>query len=422
MKRIIQTVALTFIVPFSMQAQSASGSVEIGSGYANQAYYSLQNDEIGQVDKTQWDLAFEASGFGSGIRSNGANGVKVWRYPNADNSEFGTALDTNGLYTWPQLVDSDTSWAFGALNQTRNFSNAFDLGWGTYNQITHAVTGDSLFIIELPGDEFRQLDIIQLMGGKFEFRFADLDGNNVVEDEVLKGDYSGKNFGYYSILDEEARDLEPTTNNSWDLLFTTYVTMLSPTMPYGVSGVLTNNGVEVARAEGVNDQASYNDWNSQNYSHWINQIGWDWKSFNSQSFQFELDEELVFFIKSVDNEVWKLYFTGFGGSANGLFEFEKELLSTASIQTENNKENILSIYPNPSNGSELTLLYEIDPIYTNLVITVTDYTGKVAYQKAQVNQGVFSEMKINDLNLNKGGYIVSIQFGDQVLRKKLIVQ
>ena len=421
MKRIIQTVALTFIVPFSMQAQSASGSVEIGPGYANQAYYSLQNDEVGQVDKTQWDLAFEASGFGSGIRSNGANDVKVWRYPNADNSEFGTALDTNGLYTWPQLVDSDTSWSLGAFNQSQNFNDGFDLGWGTYNQITHAVTGDSLFIIELPGDEFRQLDIIQLMGGKFEFRFADLDGNNVVEDEVVKGDYSGKNFGYYSILDEEARDLEPTTNDSWDLLFTSYVTMLSPTMPYGVTGVLTNAGVEVAQVDDV-DQETYADFNSHTFSHYINEIGWDWKSFNMQSFAFDLEEERVFFIKSIDEEIYKLYFTDFGGSSTGNFEFELEALSTASITDINQEKSVFSVYPNPSNGNDVTLVYEIPTTYNDFHITITDYTGKIAFEQVENNNGGFTQLNLNGLNLNKGGYIASIHFGNEIVRQKLIVQ
>jgi hypothetical protein len=422
MKRILRAVAITFLVPAITNAQAVSDQVEIGAGYANQGYYSLTDGEIGQVAKADWDLAFEASGFGSGIRINGANNIKLWRYPNADNSEFGTSLDTNGLYMWPQLVDSDTSWSFGAFNQTRNFNNSLDLGWGNYNTITHAVTGDSLFIIELSNGDYKQMDIIQLMGGKFEFRYADLDGQNVIQDEIVKSDYANKNFGYYSILNEEALDLEPTTNDSWDLLFTSYITMLGPNMPYGVTGVLMNKNIEVAKAEGVNDQESYNDWNSETYSHLINTIGYDWKSFNMQAFQFELDEELVFFIKSTNNEVWKLYFTGFGGSANGLFEFNKELLSTASIEDEGENENLLSVYPNPNNGNNISIIYDVNILYSDIIITITDFTGKIAFQELHSNNGEFSELKLNNLNLNKGGYIVSLNFGEQVLRQKLIVQ
>jgi hypothetical protein len=422
MKRALQILLLSIGLPSLLYAQAVAVQVEIGAGYANQAYYSLSNGEIGQVEKADWDIAFEASGFGSGIRINGANGVKLWRYPNADNSEFGTALDTTGLYMWPELTNSDTSWSYGAFNKTDDINNDLDLGWGNYNTITHAVNGDSLFIIELPGNDFRQIDIIQLMGGTFDFRIADLDGQNVIEEELVKSDYADKNFGFYSITNGQTIDLEPATNDAWDLLFTTYVVMLGPNMPYGVSGVLTNEGVEVARAEGVSDQASFNDWNSQNYNHWINQIGYDWKSFNNQTFQFELDEELVFFVKSKDNEVWKLYFTDFGGSSNGLYEFQKELLSTASIETENQKENILSVYPNPSNGSELTVLYDIDPAFSNLTMTITDYTGKIAYQQEHNNQGGFSELQFNGLALNKGSYILSVNYGAHVLRKKLIIQ
>lgn len=421
MRKILYIVAVAIATPYFSTAQSVSGQIEIGTGYANQGYYSLSNGEIGQVSKADWDIAFEASGFGSGIRINGANNVKLWRYPNADNGEFGTALDTTGLSIWPQLVDSDTSWSFGAFNQTRNFNNSLDLGWGNYNTITHAVNGDSLFIIELPNGDYKQMDIIQLMGGTFEFRYADLDGQNIIQDEVIKADYSNKNFGYYSILNEEALDLEPTTNDSWDLLFTSYVTMLGPNMPYGVTGVLTNKNVDVAKAEGVSDQESYNDWNSETYSHLINTIGYDWKSFNMQSFQFELNEELVFFIKSIDNEVWKLYFTGFGGSSNGIFEFQKELLSTSSIQEMNEKENLLSVYPNPNNGDNISIIYDINKLYSDLVITITDFTGKIAFQQAHINHGEFSELKINNLNLNKGGYIVNLNFGNQVLRQKLII-
>lgn len=423
MKTFLQTLTVIGLTMGQANAQIIDDSVEIGAGYANQAYYSLNTGELNQIAKSSWDLAFDASGFGAGIRVNDANGIKLWRYPNAANNDFGMALDTNGLHTWPELVNSDTSWTRGAFNQMNNPSNSLDLGWGLYNTVTHAVNGDSLFIIELPGEEFRQIDIRELMSGEFRFRYADLDGQNSIEDTVRKSDYPNKNFGYYSLINQEALDLEPSNSSDWDLLFTQYVTLLGPNMPYGVSGVLMNNGVEVAKVEELEDAENYIDWNNHTFNNHINTIGYDWKSLNYQTFQFEIQDSLVYFIKSNQDEVWKLIFTGFGGSANGKYIFSKERLSTASLNNlSSSKPASLSVYPNPSNGQHINILYDLPKEFNDFNITIIDLTGKTVYQERKINNGSFSKVTLNNKQLNKGSYIVNLQFGKQLLRQKLIVQ
>ena len=128
-----------------------------------------------------------------------------------------------------------------------------DLGWGNYSFITHYVTADSLFVVKLPSGSYKKLWIDRLASGVYYFTYADLDGSNEVSETVTKSDFTNKNFAYYSIDSQTELDREPA-NDSWDLLFTKYTTMLNyggAQMPYGVTGVLSNAGVEVNKVSGI---------------------------------------------------------------------------------------------------------------------------------------------------------------------------
>lgn len=403
-------------------AQAIESEVFLGQGYANQAYYQLASGEVLQNAKADWDLAFEASGFGSGIRINGANGVKLWVYPNGDNSAWQN-VDTAGIATWKQHFDSDTSWAFGAFNRSRNFNNPFDLGWGVYNTMTHAVTGDSLHILQLADGSFRKLQMINLLGGSFNFKYAHLDGSNEETVAIAKSDFNDKNFGYYSILNQETLDLEPPANN-WDLLLTQYIAEIAPNVHHNVAGVLMNNGVEAARVLDVADVTNYNDWQNKPFSHWINTIGYDWKSLNYQTFQFEIADSLLFFIADRAGDIWRLYFSSFGGSATGKYGFTKEKLgSTANIDelTSSNAPSLI-VYPNPSNGSNIHLLYN-NTQQGSVSLTLMDYTGKIVNQSNLKHLSGLTDFDISGLQLRKGVYMVSLQHENgSVVNQRLIVQ
>jgi len=423
MKKALIKILTIIVLPSPLAfSQVVSDVVSLGTGYPNQAFYSLENDEIGQIPKNSWDVCFEVSSLGSGIRINGANQLKLWHYPNGNNTDFGNALDTTGLSNWAELINSDTSWSRGAFNQTSNPSNPFDLGWGIYNTVTHSVAGNSLFILSDENGDYIQVDIIELISGEFRFRYANLDGSQAVTDTIRKADYPGKNFGYYKFETQSALDLEPSQSEDWDLLFTQYVTYVGPNVPFGVSGVLSNSEVQVAKVAENPDAENYQNWFGKTYSTEINTIGYNWKDLNYTTFQFDVEDSLLYFVKTTSGDVWKIIFTAFGGSSTGNYEFTKQRLSTASIESEEFGEATLTVYPNPNSGGPINILLDIPNVNKHVNLKVIDLSGRLVLADVLENEGGLTQHQLSSNQLKPGIYLVQIDYNGHSISQKLILQ
>jgi hypothetical protein len=392
-------------------------TVTIESGQTHQTWYSLESGIQGTALASEWDIAFDvSSAFGTSIYSNSANGVAIWVYQNGDVNDWST-IDTAGFSTWDARYNSDTSWTQGAFDIAANPSNPSDVGWGIYNPITHDIMGDSIHIIQLSNGEYKKLKIDNLSNGAYNFTFADLDGNNEVSESLLKADYQGKLFGYYSIQNETALDREPVVQNDWDLLFTKY-TAFFPT-PYPVAGILSNPNVKVAEVNNVADVASFQDWFGQGFSTEINTIGYDWKSFNGVNFDIVSDR--VYFVKSQDEAIWKVVLTGFGGNSTGDFEFTREKLSSASLSNEGKPSITFSLYPNPTNTGQAHLVYDAKE-HTSFTTTIMSSTGEVVLQFNIKSNGSFETKTLDVSNLESGIYFVEVSSNGQRTTQKLIIQ
>jgi hypothetical protein len=375
-----------------VSAQQVSDSLSVGAGYTDMAWYSLENGETGRATQADWDLAFEVTGFGSAIWINAAAGASIWECP-GDTSDFAT-LDTTGYAGWTQHHNADTSWAWGAFNQG---AAGLDLGWGTYSTVTHIVTGDQLYLVQLGNGSYQKLWIQSLNGGTYTFRHATLDNSMDMTHQLDKSNYSDKNFGYFSLQNHGSIDPEPA-NTNWDFLFTRYTAYL-PT-PYLVSGLLSNQGVTVAQANQVNDPWSYSDFSAHNFESEINTIGFDWKSY--QGF-WAIEDSLVYFVETSAGDIWKLIMTDFGGSGNGYYHFSKEKLSGVGISPEATPL-VLNMYPNPTTNT-LNITLNSDEA---LVIDVFNMTGQLVMQEA-VNANGLAVTTLNVAALPAGTYYVCIQ-------------
>lgn len=385
----IKLLSILAFFAFTAQAQWGTDDVvSIGSGYADQVWYSLENDEQGTAPKNNWDLAFEINGFTSSIRVNGANDVKVWKYPNGDTTDWAT-LDTNGMAAnWPMYYNSDTSWSYGALNAGTDFNNQFDMGWGVYNMTTHHVVGDSLFVIQLNDNTYRKLWIERLASGSYTFRYANLDNSGDVSETLAKSDYTDRNFGYYSIESQQELDREPN-NMGWDLLFTQYGVYF-PSFNYFTTstGVLQNSGVEAAKAYPVNDSSTYEDYSAHTLSQEINTIGYEWKTFDMGTFTYSIDDSTVYFVKAKNGDYWKMVFTGFGGSTTGDMEFTKKKLGSVGIN-EFETESFVQVYPNPSQTNQNISLVLDSKNPENIKVNMIDLSGRiVSKQNINVQPGL----------------------------------
>ena|SRR6218665_3032355 len=399
------TLSLFTIIMSASSFAQVTDTVTLGANYINQVWYSLQNDEQGTQPKDNWDLGFEIAGSSASIIANTqkANFV-VYKAPYSI-ANYAT-IDTTGMYsTWQKVYNSDTTWSIGALNKGIT-ANPFDLGWGIYDMSTHFVNGDSVFVVKLSATTFKKLKIDNLASGIYNFTYANVDGSSPQTFSLQKSTYTGKNFGYYDLTNNVEVNREPATAN-WDLTFVKYTTFIPSA--YGVTGVLSNKAVKVAQADNVPSPVTYNNYAAHTFKTAINEIGYDFKNFNMTTFVYDMSLDTVYFVKTAANQIWKLRFTGFTGSADGKFIFDKEFLATTGINdAAGNTISQFTLYPNPATGDNLNMLFASEKNIENVTVQITDLTGKVVMSEQMNLTEGFNNYTTSVSGLNSGLYFVQL--------------
>ncbi len=310
-----------------LKGPSGSETISMGSGYANDVYYSMENGVAETVPRSNWDIAFQTGIRSSTIIINAGAGIKLYTFPGGDITAWSN-VNITGINGWKIMNNSDTTWSQGAFE--RNALGHPDYGWGIYNSVTHDVVGDSLFVIQLQDQSYRKLWIIRKasVDNKYIFRFARLDGSEDVTDTVDCKPYTGKNFIYYSFASGNALDREPA-KDSWDFLVTKYIEMIPDgtggKVPYPVTGILTNSGIRSATLDNVD--VSSTDYSSAKFVTNISEIGSDWKSFNMSLNQWSLKNNRVYFVRDMKMSFYRIVLKTFEGSSTGIIGFDKTKLN-----------------------------------------------------------------------------------------------
>ena len=407
----IFTTLLLFI---SLNLFSQNQSISLLPSYTNQSFYSLENGEVANLNNTDWDLAFSTATMSSSIRINAGMGTELYSYPLGDTTDWNT-FNSSNLSNWLPIYNSDTNWFVGAFD--KNSTSMFDMGWGMYSMITHHVTGDSLYAIKTVGGDWKKLWIQKLANDEYTFKYANLDGTNEINTSVSKLNYSDKNFIYYSLDQNSVLDREPNSLD-WDITFTKYITPVQG-MPYGVTGVMSNDGVQVAQVDNLPDPNSYSDYSQHSMSTEINTIGYDWKSFDMSTFSYSVEPYRCYFVKDLQDKVWRIIFTSFEGSSTGNIDFNtQEMTSSTSISELQSDISTFEIYPNPITDNNLTIVFDNSFYETQLEIFTV--TGKQVFDK-NINGAGFQAKSLSLPNLDKGLYIVSISSRGNSIQKKLLI-
>ena len=407
----IFTTLLLFI---SLNLFSQNQSISLLPSYTNQSFYSLENGEVANLNNTDWDLAFSTATMSSSIRINAGMGTELYSYPLGDTTDWNT-FNSSNLSNWLPIYNSDTNWFVGAFD--KNSTSMFDMGWGMYSMITHHVTGDSLYAIKTVGGDWKKLWIQKLANDEYTFKYANLDGTNEINTSVSKLNYSDKNFIYYSLDQNSVLDREPNSLD-WDITFTKYITPVQG-MPYGVTGVMSNDGVQVAQVDNLPDPNSYSDYSQHSMSTEINTIGYDWKSFDMSTFSYSVEPYRCYFVKDLQDKVWRIIFTSFEGSSTGNIEFNtQEMTSSTSISELQSDISTFEIYPNPITDNNLTIVF--DNSFNETHLEIFTVTGKQVFDK-NINGAGFQAKSFSLPNLDKGLYIVSISSRGNSIQKKLLI-
>jgi len=400
---------LLFISLITISAFSQTPvDVVTGPGYANDVYYNFEKDVLKTSPRNAWDIAFKTNQMSVSVLANNGNEVKVYTWPKGAIANWET-VDTTGM-KWKPMYNSIVDWELGAFNANTIKANQFDYGWGKYNIATHVIAGDSIFIIQLAGGNFKKFAIKQknAIQNVWSFRYADLDGKKDTTITINANSYKTKSFIHFSIAKNEVVNQEPDTR--WQLQFTRY---FDYNIPYFVTGVLANSGVKIQQVRGVS-QINFEDYNIKLFNDTLSQIGSDWKKFTTQ---YVIASDVVYFVQDTagtDKSIWKLYFTGFSGGSTGTYSFVKKNLSTTGVK--NIAERNLTVYPNPA-SHEINVIHDFSG---NTEIIIYNISGQPVFKSQNSeNQG----LNKNTLNINTlpaGMYSLLVRSGDEVKTVKFL--
>lgn len=425
MKKIYFLLFLSCLSINTFAQTLVNDSVTMITGYQQDVFYNLNTGAKAVALIKNWDLAFSTNALEVGIRINSVNGVNLWAVPGIDINGWAT-LDSAGYQSWAELHNTDSAIYYGAFNINANGST-FDFSWGVYDFNTHEVVGDSLFLIkvtDLQGNVyFKKLWIVKRANNSTHdwiFRYANLDNSNDITVTIPTTIYTDKNFIYYSIINDSILDREPNKSD-WDIQFTRYTSDVGGGNYYPVAGVYSNFGVEIADVKGVDVAGTNSDTPYLNlYSSHMDEIGYDWKTFNQANNMWEVEDSLVYFVKTNAGEVYKLVMTGFEGSLTGNIFFNKTFLYLTGINEVSQSNLELAVYPNPAQDITYIVFNAIEKSKSTFIIT--DIQGKIVLKSAINTQIGLNKIQVNISDLSKGVYFLNISTPNQSSRQKLIIQ
>ena len=187
-----------------------------------------------------------------------------------------------------------------------------------------------------------------------------------------------------------------------------YYTGLEYTMPYVVTGVMTNQNL-VAEFNG--DINIYPNSDDLNFSYDINTIGYDWKEYSGEF--IIVPNRTYYILNKEQTTLYKILFQSYSGQASGNLSFTIEEINNFNpINSLSELENNFTISPNPNQGE-----FKINSNINDGIITIIDTRGKILI-KEELSQSL-------TLNLNEiidGIYLININGDKFNISKKMVIK
>jgi len=395
---------LIILFVFSFFSLYSQELVQIGMGpsYEYDIYYSFDNGITAYPERANWELAFSTDLYDGNIRIN--SGAPVYLYEIAQSTKYWSQI-TSLSSDAQQLRNSNEDWDVGAFLSNSTFD--LNYGWGSYNSVNESIESEKIYIIEYPEGQ-KKIRINNFYMGVFNFTIADLDGANeetIIIDASL---YQNKKFIYFSLNNNQIIDREPEEDN-WDLLFSRYeeeyVTLNSDTMPYIVTGVLSNQNLTYEFEGPVNQNPEIN---LLNFNYDINTIGYDWKEYSGS---FIMVPNRSYFIFNQNQTVlYKIVFESFSGQSSGNLSFYLEEIAYTPVSVIEDKVE-WNIFPNPNNGN-----FNVTLNGSDFLVGVFDLNGKRIFSKECTD---FCNFELNDFL--KGIYLLKLESQSMNIIKKIII-
>lgn len=410
MKKTILTTAFGLLVA-AASAQVVEESIAMGQGYANQIYYKLGAQTENSYPASSWDIAFNRqSAFSMGIRSNAHKGIEV--YEASDNVADWANINVEDIESWTPLYNSETEWETGSFD-----NGSATYGWGEYNMANHHVTGSIIFVLKYSATSFKKIKFDDFFSG-YTFTYSSWNGTEWSADttaQVMNNTNTTQLYNYYNLETGQAVVAEPAATE-WDFVFTKYLTDYfgDGSIMYPVTGVMHHPDVTVAEnteADGPAENPTLT------YSSDITTIGDDWKTFTGGTYVVHSD--IAYYIKSTDDEVYRLTFNTFAGSSTGEVTFNYENV-TDQLSTIDNSLVSFGVFPNPSKDKRINIVYESATTSANSV-NISNLNGARVFATELSSNG-FHNQSVDLSSLTAGVYLLEFTAGDFKEVKKIVLQ
>jgi len=290
------------VSPATSQALTAG----MGDSYETMLYFDVNTGLfVSQMPHIGYDLQFSSAPNDRTIYLNSSNFMFVRNFGSVP---FESVSDTTLAQDW--RYDFPT----GNKNRTA-IGSWYNADGSSKNEVFVVDRGYNAQGIRIG---FVKMMVLSADDNTFRIRVSSLDNSNDTTAIVQKNVDTRLTQFYFKTM--AAEEIEPNKND-WHFQFTQYtdydITTEGDTIPYLVRGVLTNEeNTEIARLDGV-DFESINKEDAQvlSFSNARNAIGFNWKSFSLQTGVYEVLPDIVFIVKEVSGNYYKLQFVDYYNDA-----------------------------------------------------------------------------------------------------------
>jgi hypothetical protein len=294
------------VVPKGIQ----TATFAMGENYENQLWFEFSTQRTWSNPFGIWDIGFSCSENNEIIINSGRHGsYGAIHYDNADFGDITTVDQAREKWHYDNPNGAPDSLAF----------SSWYLPGGSGK-----ITGkDRLYILNRGADslgnkKFIKLKIVGREGGVYHFQWSLLEDSIPTNDIYLRIN-TNYNYVYYNFTLEKEVYNEPIDKECWDLLFTTYKEEVKDDVtqkyyPYILRGVLINpNKVRVCELNNkiAFEQIDLEFAQTQNYSPFRNEIGYDWKIWNLSANKYTVDQNKIYLIQDTKGNFFKLKFVDF---------------------------------------------------------------------------------------------------------------
>ncbi|MEM7659868.1 MAG: HmuY family protein [Bacteroidota bacterium] len=274
-----------------------------GIGYHNQVFLDLETGTMTSVERTSWDVGFEASNEGHHVILNTSNYMQAAATGSNDFATVWTESEAQSL-----SFDFDS--ASGVLAHTRLAE-----WWSPEQQLA----SEEVYIIDrgrdldLKARGYQKLQLLEVTSAGYTFRYGALDDP---EGQLIQLDKNPSfNWIHFSMEMGTPVSVQPPKTD-WDLQFSYYSFRFPDGFPYYLTGVLTNRyqvrSAEILDETKLWEELSLADTTAFPFRSEIDEIGYDWKVYLfGPPAGFVVDSDRFFLVKDTEGLVYAIRFLDF---------------------------------------------------------------------------------------------------------------